>query len=74
MKAYNIQMKGAHMKMSTPTIVTFVVSAALAIAGLLGQLNVLDLPGFWLLFAGFVLLFLGNLGITLRLSSKKPNE
>jgi len=62
------------MKISTPTIVTFVVSAALAIAGLLGQLNVLDLPGFWLLFAGFVLLFLGNLGITLRLSSKKPTE
>lgn len=62
------------MKINTPTIVTFVVSAALAIAGLLGQLNVLDLPGFWLLFAGFVLLFLGNLGITLRLSSKKPNE
>ena len=62
------------MKISTPTIVTFVVSVALAIAGLLGQLNVLDLPGFWLLFAGFVLLFLGNLGITLRLSSKKPTE
>ena len=62
------------MKISTPTIITFLLSGALAIAGLLGQLKILDLPGFWLLFAGFVLLFLGNLGITLRLSNKKPKE
>ena len=51
------------MKLSTPTKVVFWLSTVLAVLGILGQFIALPLVGgfeFWLVAAGFVLLWLGN--------------
>lgn len=52
------------MKLSPPKVLTFWLAVAAAALGLLGQLGVLAFAApyaFWLVFAGFVLLFLGAL-------------
>jgi len=52
------------MKLSPPKVLTFWLAVAAAVLGLLGQLGVLAFAApyaFWLVFAGFVLLFLGAL-------------
>lgn len=52
------------MKLSPPKVLTFWLALVVAALGLLGQLGVLAFAtpyAFWLVFAGFVLLFLGVL-------------
>jgi hypothetical protein len=52
------------MKLTPPKNITFWISVILVVAGLLGYLKVLAFLSpfaFWLVLAGFVLLFLGNL-------------
>jgi len=51
------------MKLNPPTKVVFWLSTVLAVLGILGQFIALPLVGgfeFWLVAAGFVLLWLGN--------------
>jgi hypothetical protein len=51
------------MKLSTPTKLVFWLSTVLGVLGILGNFITLPLIGaysFWLLAAGFVLLWLGN--------------
>jgi predicted membrane channel-forming protein YqfA (hemolysin III family) len=50
------------MRLTPPKAVTFWISVALAVLGLLSQLalfTLIPVPAFWLLFIGFVLLALG---------------
>ncbi len=52
------------MKLSAPKTITFIIAIVLAVLGLLGSLGVISALGtyaFWLVFAAFVLLALGNL-------------
>jgi predicted membrane channel-forming protein YqfA (hemolysin III family) len=53
--------KENEMKLTPPKAVTFWISVALAVLGLLSQLalfTLIPVPAFWLLFIGFVLLAL----------------
>jgi predicted membrane channel-forming protein YqfA (hemolysin III family) len=52
------------MKLTPPKMITFWISVALALLGLLSQLGIftlLPIAAFWLLFLGFVLLVLALL-------------
>jgi len=52
------------MKLSAPKVITFWISVALAVLGILGSQGMiagLSTSAFWLVVAGFVLLALGNL-------------
>jgi predicted membrane channel-forming protein YqfA (hemolysin III family) len=52
------------MKLQKPKVITFWISVALAVVGILAFFKIIpvnDPYGFWILLAGFVLLGLGNL-------------
>ena len=52
------------MKLSPPKVVTYWISVAFAVLGLLGELGILSIipiASFWLLFIGFVILALSLL-------------
>ena len=50
------------MKLSPPRMITFWISVALVVLGLIGSLaDLFGVYSFWLVFAGYVVLLLGNL-------------